>query len=233
MSGKKLMSEAKARAKSVSHARLDVKQKAKSKARPKTDRRTLRTRDALGNALVELMHEKPFESITVQHVLDRAGVGRSTFYTHYRDKDDLFLSDVEEFWEMMSSMLERSGEDSNRVAPVRELFAHVANVKVFRDALVASGKIHDVMNLGQGVFARAIERRLTKLCAAKGPAPGAFAAMSHALAGALFSSLMWWIDRGTPVSAAEMDESFHRLVWAGAGAQAQPPATKPAQSAIR
>ena len=69
------------------------------------------------------MHERPFKSITVQDVLDRAEVGRSTFYTHYRDKDDLFLSDVEEFWEVISSMLDRSGEDSKRVAPVRELFA--------------------------------------------------------------------------------------------------------------
>jgi len=44
-----------------------------------------------------LMHEKNFDDITVQNVLDRAGVGRSTFYVHYRDKEDLFLSDVEDF----------------------------------------------------------------------------------------------------------------------------------------
>lgn len=192
------------------------KPQARPKAKPKIDRRTRRTRDALGDALVELMHQRPFKSITVQDVLDRAGVGRSTFYAHYRDKDDLFLSDVEEFWEMMSSLLERRGEDSKRVAPVRELFAHVAEAKAFRDALVASGKIHDVMNLGQGLFARAIERRLTKLSAAHEPA-GQFAATSHALSGALFSSLMWWIDRGMPVSAAAMDDAFHRLVWSGAG----------------
>jgi AcrR family transcriptional regulator len=210
-----------------------VKPSAKSKTKPTVDRRTRRTRDALGDALVELMHEKPFAEITVQHVLDRAGVGRSTFYTHYRDKDDLFISDVEEFWEMISSMLERQGEDSNRVAPVRELFAHVAEAKTFRDALVASGKIHDVMNLGQGVFARAIERRLTKLSAKQGAPPGQFAAMAHALAGAMFSSLMWWIDRGMPVSAAEMDDAFHRLVWSGAGISPHKPAAKLAPSASR
>ena len=159
------------------------------KARPVVDRRSRRTRDALGDALVGLMQERPFKSITVQEVLDRAEVGRSTFYTHYRDKDDLFLSDVEDFWEMMSSMLERSGEKSNRVAPVRELFANVAEAKSFRESLAASGKVHDVMELGQGHFA-----------------------------GALFSSLTWWIDRRMPVSAAEMDDAFHRLVWSGVNA---------------
>src|SRR5882724_5991240 len=60
----------------------------------KIDRRVVRTRDILGDALVALMQEKPFESITVQHVLDRAGVSRSTFYEHYEDKNDLFLSDA-------------------------------------------------------------------------------------------------------------------------------------------
>ena len=194
--------------------------KVKRKPKSKVDRRARRTRDALGDALVELMQERPFKSITVQDVLDRADVGRSTFYTHYRDKDDLFLSDVEDFWEMMSSMLERSGEDSNRVAPVRELFAHIAEVKVFRDALVASGKAHDVMELGQGQFARTIEQRLMKLSKTKSTAAGQFAATAHALSGALFSSLNWWIDRGMPVSAAEMDDAFHRLVWSGVNASA-------------
>ena len=223
MSGKKLI----AKAKPASTARP----KAKPKAKPKMDSRTRRTRDALGDALVELMHLRPFSRITVQDVLDRAGVGRSTFYAHYRDKDDLFLSDVEDFWEMVSSMLERREEDSNRIAPVRELFSHVAEAKVFREALVASGKVHDVMELGQGQFARAIEQRLTKLSSAQPAWPGQFTAVAHALAGALFALLGWWIDHGMPVSAIEMDNTFHRLVWTGVNASFEKSALKPAKSA--
>src|SRR6266853_2843612 len=207
--------------------------KARPKSKPRMDRRARRTRDALGDALVELMQERPFKSIKVQDVLDRAEVGRSTFYTHYRDKEDLFLSDVEDFWEFASTMIERSGEDSKRVAPVRELFTHVAEAKVFRDALVASGNVHDVMELGQGQFARAIEHRLMKLSTAKGTSPGQFAAVAHALAGAWLSSLSWWIDRGMPLSAAEMDCAFHRLVWSGVNASVQDPVGKPVLSAGR
>jgi AcrR family transcriptional regulator len=210
-----------------------AKSGAKPKAKPKVDRRALRTRDALGDALVELMQKRPFKSITVQDVLDRAEVGRSTFYTHYRDKDDLFLSDVEDFWEMMSSLIERRGEDSKRVAPVKELFTHVAEAKIFREALAASGKVHDVMELGQGQFARAIEQRLIKISTAKKTVPGQFAAAAHALAGALFSTLGWWIDHGMPVSAAEMDDAFHRLVWAGVNASALDPAVRPPKSLDR
>src|SRR5581483_11338191 len=98
-------------------------------SKQKLDRRVMRTRDRLGDALVGLMQEKPFDAITVQEVLDRAGVSRSAFYVHYRDKEDLFLSDVDEFLEAMALRLSHGGEESERVAPVRELFAHVATAQ--------------------------------------------------------------------------------------------------------
>src|SRR5438270_14006265 len=90
----------------------------KPTSQAKTDRRVRRTRDALGDALVALMHEKSFDQITVQQVLDRAGVGRATFYAHYSDKEDLFMSDVEEFFTMASSLFKRHHVQTKRLAPV-------------------------------------------------------------------------------------------------------------------
>jgi AcrR family transcriptional regulator len=192
-------------------------------ATPKIDRRVRRTRDVLGDALVKLMHEKPFEAITVQQVLDRAHVGRSTFYTHFRGKDDLFLSDVEDFFEMIASLLPRRGEDSNRLVPVREMFAHVAEWHLFYNALVACGKIHDVMEIAQGYFARSIEERIAKLPPARAMTPTGRAVRAHALAGALLSMLTWWIQRGMPASAEQMDDLFHQMVWSGVSASAAEP----------
>src|SRR5437879_2567800 len=96
-----------------------------NQSKQKMDARVRRTRDSLGDALVTLMQEKPFDSITVQEVLDRAGVGRSTFYAHYRDKEDLFMSDADEFFGAISVALSVHGDKSDRVAPVREFFTHV------------------------------------------------------------------------------------------------------------
>src|SRR5687768_18535965 len=93
-------------------------------SKKKTDARVRRTRDALGDALVALMQEKPFDTITVQDVLDRAKVGRSTFYSHYSDKDDLLMSDAEEFFESVSMLLSLRGDESDRVFPVQEFFSH-------------------------------------------------------------------------------------------------------------
>ena len=184
----------------------------------KTDPRVRRTEDSLGDALVELMHEKPFEEITVQNVLDRAGVGRSTFYTHFRDKDDLFMNDVDNFFEHMSTMLSRTGEASSRVAPVREIFAHVGESKVFYSALKASGKIHDVMDLGQAHFARGIERRLAELAPDRSGTAASRPVMAFGFAGAMLALLEWWIDHGKPRTPEQMDETFQEMVWSGVSA---------------
>ena len=181
----------------------------------KVDRRVRRTRDRLGDALVELIQERPFDSITVQHVLDRAGVGRSTFYSHYRDKDDLFLSDVDEFFSHMATMLSRRADASERLAPVQELFAHVADARPFYAALVDSGRIHDVLELGREHFARGIEARLAARAGSRSAGAGDAAAVAHAAAGALLSLLTWWIDRGMPGSPERMDVLFHRMGWGG------------------
>jgi len=176
-----------------------------------------RTRDALGDALVALLQEKPFDSITVQQVLDRARVARSTFYTHFRGTNDLLLSDAEDFWEMMSSQLVRRKEKSDRVAPVRELFSHVAEWRGFYKAMVASEKVRDVMELGQGYFARSIAARLAELPAGRALSATRRAALGHAYAGAMFSLLIWWLSNRTPATAAQMDHEFHRIVRPGVG----------------
>jgi AcrR family transcriptional regulator len=181
----------------------------------KTDRRILRTRDTLGDALVMLMQEKNFDDITVQDLLDRAGVGRSTFYQHYRDKDDLFLSDVEDFLQLLSSALNRHGASPRRLLPVQEFFSHVRETHGFYTALVKAGKMDDVQTLARGIFARSIEERLQRSRSDMEPAQQS--AHAHALAGSVFSLLDWWIDKGMKADPREMDEVFHRLAWNGLG----------------
>lgn len=58
------------------------------------DRRIQKTQSLLRGALLSLVAEKPYDSIVVKEILDRANVGRSTFYTHFRDKDDLLVTGI-------------------------------------------------------------------------------------------------------------------------------------------
>lgn len=184
-----------------------------AKPRRKSDRRVLRTRDKLGDALVALMHEKHFDEITVQEVLDRAGVGRSTFYVHYRDKHDLFLSDVEDFFEGASTALNRQNADPKRLLPVREFFAHVRDMRAFYAALGKSGKLDDVLAQARGAFARSIDDRL-RTASPQTPSDRR-SAQAHALAGSALSLLDWWVAKGMKTDPQKMDDLFHSMAWRG------------------
>ena len=62
--------------------------------RHRKDRRIQKTMNLLHEALGSLIREKPYDEIVVQDILDRANVGRSTFYMHFRDKDELLASGI-------------------------------------------------------------------------------------------------------------------------------------------
>ena len=166
-------------------------------------------------ALVELIQEKPIEAVTVQDVLDRASVGRSTFYLHFRDKNDLLLSVLEWFLETMSTELNRRGEKSLRVMPVTEMFAHIGGQNRILHALQEGNRMIDFYDLAQGYFARGIEQRLRESKRLEKLSQREIAARAVGLAGSLLSLLRWWLDRGAQEKPEEMDALFHRMVWSG------------------
>lgn len=181
----------------------------------KTDARVRRTRSRLGTAFLNLIMEKPIREITVQDVLDRSGVGRSTFYLHFRDIDDLLVSQLESFCEFMSTVLSVRADKSERVAPVEELFSHIGNQNKLHKVLSESGHVKDFYELAEGCFARGIERRLVESGRLKEMLPREVAARASALSGSLLSLLRWWLDRGEKETPRAMDEMFHRMVWGG------------------
>lgn len=70
----------------------------------KQDRRILKTKSEIKQALTELMEEKRFEAITVRDLTERANINRGTFYLHYQDKYDL-LEQCED--EIIKNILEK------------------------------------------------------------------------------------------------------------------------------
>lgn len=179
------------------------------------DARTARTHRALSEALVALMLDREFADITVQDVLDRAGVGRSTFYAHFRSKDDLLLSDAERFLGLLERHLEQTAGANGRVAPLGELAAHVAEYADFAAAIERSAQRDALWELFVGHFARIIERRLSRLAphAEREALPREMSA--RLFAAAAISLLRWWMERGQPMSASELDTRFHAMVWRG------------------
>jgi AcrR family transcriptional regulator len=117
-----------------------AKQRRNDKQRRKPDLGIRRTRSLLSNALVAFMQEKSIDKITVQEVPDRATVGRSTFYLHYCDKDDLFLCVLEEGLEMWSATLSGSRRNPTASHP----WQNVLCMSVMRRSSTALWSIPDV-----------------------------------------------------------------------------------------
>jgi AcrR family transcriptional regulator len=190
------------------------------KAHAKQDRRVGRTRHRLVTTLRQLFQEKPLTAITVQDVLDNSGVSRSTFYAHFDDIEDLFLTDMDEFLERVATGLTGAGDKSERLAPVREFFTHVGDARHMRLALARSDRLLDFFELARVHFARGIESRLAEVAGSKVLPETERAVLAHALAGALIAQLEWWNHHRTNISAERMDAWFHRLAWAGIRAAA-------------
>ena len=172
------------------------------------DPRISRSTHALGAALVELMLERNFNDITVQSILDRAGVSRSTFYAHFRNKDDVLHSRYERMFGWLEEKLETSPSET-RVAPVAEFLDHLVVAGPVIASLRTSGQLDRMLDLGVAYFARMIEARITAIPGTTPPAPPSL--VSRMLAGALMEMIKWWDDHRASAAPAQMDATFQAL----------------------
>ncbi|MEB2629436.1 TetR/AcrR family transcriptional regulator [Peribacillus frigoritolerans] len=75
------------------------------------DLRVIRTKNSIRTALVELIEEKGFETITVKDITTKAKINRGTFYAHYQDKFDLMTKCQEEIMQGMSDIAKQNIPD--------------------------------------------------------------------------------------------------------------------------
>jgi AcrR family transcriptional regulator len=183
-----------------------------SAVKPKktSDRRARRTRHQVHGAMFDLIKEKRFDDITVQNLIDRAGVGRSTFYTHFRDKEDAFEHQWRQFvWHLAEQIdWDKAGDDT--FFPVKFFFAHLQEAQSFYRGLVRSGKVDAIFKSGVGYLSEDIEAALTDRLKSRPAVP--IPVLSHYLANECFGLLRWWLDAGMPYTPESMDKMFHRLV---------------------
>ncbi len=184
----------------------------------KADRRSQRTYRLVSSAFAELMGEKPYEEILVQDILDRADIGRTTFYAHYFDKEDVLNSIVEQELEMLTHQIAHAPA-RQRVVPSLELFEHVYHSQNQQFlALMRSRAGEPLWEALQTALGLAIEPALSTLYAEKRSPPIPLPVVSEYLAGAFLTLLKWWLAADMPYPPEQMESIFQQLalpgVWA-------------------
>jgi AcrR family transcriptional regulator len=183
---------------------------------PAVDRRVRRTRELLHRALLELIGEKGYDRVTVQDILDRADVGRSTFYAHFRDKEDLLRSGVADVNAAVATEIEREGRTlTGLLQPLLIVFRHVESHRHMWEPLATKGGL----DLGLRILKENSEELLRDQLRSHFPQASAdgpqVEAAVQATTGALAGLLTWWVANDVRSSADEVHAMFCRLTIPG------------------
>ena len=180
------------------------------------DRRVEKTKGLLHGALASLIHEKSYDAIVVKQILARANVGRSTFYTHFRDKDELLESgirDVLRTSETASPM--RLVSLADRVLRFSlPIFEHIERYRSANDSPVDAR--------GQAIVHEHLQRVLVELitddlrragrCHEDSGQDVPCDLLARHVASTFVLVLNWWAQTGEPLPARKVNELFRALV---------------------
>jgi AcrR family transcriptional regulator len=178
------------------------------------DRRPSRTKQAIRDSLIELIKEKHYDLISVQDIIERANMARSTFYTHFRDKEDVLFSDWKRFLGFFFGHVGWANLHDGRFLPVAELFHHLKEYYNFYIALERSQKSERLFRTGYGFLVESLEEELAQRFDPEIvmiPLP----LLASFLAREIVGQMRWWLDHSMPISPQEMDRIFHELTMPG------------------
>ena len=170
---------------------------------PGMDRRTLRTRQALHQALIRLVLERGYDQITVADIADAANVGRSTFYAHFTDKDDLLKYGIGYLRTMLS---DPPGDETGPLRFSRFLTEHLRDQKKLQRALMQSSAGSIVIGALRESICDVVRQGLR---AERSKAPDEIEVQF--IAGAYLAVVTWWLDRGGKEPPASIDRTFRML----------------------
>jgi AcrR family transcriptional regulator len=206
------------------------------------DRRVQKTRKLLQDALIELVAEKGYEAVSIREILDRANVGRSTFYAHFQDKDQLLhsiLERLDELFEQHKKHILDAAKTPNSpnetffhsLSPTLSLFQFAGQNHLFFKSMLGNrgygifakpvydyvfAHIHGIFN--QPIHSEAfvhLHEPLKKLSSSENYGPFESEVAAHYFASALMGILVWWVEKDMPCSAEEIDKLFRQLAMPG------------------
>ncbi len=182
------------------------------------DRRPQKTRQALNEALIALMFEKSYDSIVVQEILDRANVGRSTFYMHFRDKDELLVDGIQQglgklLHDAQAATVVTSTDRHEKVIGFSlAMFEHAYDFKKLYWMMVRSGSWVNVQqHLGELLF-NLMKKEAQPLYKKNRTTELPLELFIHVLTSTFISVMTWWLNVKNPIPPKEINSYYRKLV---------------------
>jgi AcrR family transcriptional regulator len=191
------------------------------------DRRALRTRRALHRALMHMILERDYDEISVGDIADAADVGRSTFYAHFTDKDDLLRSGLGHLRDMLfeEHKSATTGEDQPALRSLgfsRFMTAHLKERHQLYRAMMRGRAGPIIIDRITDVLTEFVRAELATRERASGGQELASEIAVRFVVGAYMSVVTWWLDRGAREPPEEIDRAFRGLALGGLGMRLQP-----------
>ena len=197
----------------------------------KTDRRIQRTRQSLRTALMELIKEKDYDALSIEEITERANVGRTTFYLHYKDKEDLLMEEFSTILYERAMVLseipfsvwlpvsEEDLEKNKSLQPLLLVFEHIQNNSKLYYLLLQSSNsskiIERIRKITTDSIVKFVEaKKETDPIPLLSEVPIEFFAAFFS--GALISVVSWWISEDMRHSPEEVTNMFRSLLIRGA-----------------
>jgi AcrR family transcriptional regulator len=180
------------------------------------DRRVQRTQQLLREAVFALIKEKGFEKLSVQDIIDRANVGRATFYAHFDNKEDLLLSGFDALRALLrkrqrEAHSSQSSVDEKVFAYSHDLLSHVSDYRHLFRAMAGKNSGAVVQNALHKLTIDLVRDDL-KAMVDKIDGPRSVSdAVVEFIAGGLFGLLMWWLTGKAKLSVDELNGLFRRF----------------------
>jgi AcrR family transcriptional regulator len=162
------------------------------------------------------MHEKEYDSIAVKEILDRANVGRSAFYTHFRDKDELLVSGIRHMLGPVdATTASRSAPQHERILwfslPVFEYVnphRHSAQTKM---GIKGRALVHEhLRKVIKHVIAEAAKPEATRRRKPASQLPTDL--IAHYVASTFILVLNWWVETKSTLKPTQVNDVFRALV---------------------
>lgn len=191
----------------------------------KTDRRIQRTRTLLRDALFALIETQGYHTISIQEIADRANVARTTFYLHYRDKDQLLFSSLRDLYHQLLSQIPTPSLDDLQQGrfpglSARTDFDHLTEYADFYRIMLGEQGSPQFMNEVRQLLADAYQTRWLEPLVASGLQPRLpLELVAFLLAGIKITVMTFWVNHEMQPDAQEMrciaeQFSLPGLTWA-------------------